>query len=147
MNEKSKLLPAIVVCGIFALAFITLGVFIGRENFQENFQPKEPTDETLAGSGSFYGYSSASSTTFASTKIKQIKTGQTILGSVVIASSSATSLKLKNAASTTDIASTTIATIVAAADEGTFIFDLSASRGLIIESSSGFNGNFVITYQ
>ena len=143
MNEKSKLLPAIVVCGLFALAFITLGVFIGRENFQ----PKEPTDETLAGSGSFYGYSSASSATFASTKMKQIKTGQTILGSVVIASSSATSLKLKNAASTTDIASTTIATIVAAADEGTFIFDLSASRGLIIESSSGFNGNFVITYQ
>jgi len=136
MNKK--LLLAILIIGLLGLMVVAFDFFVDRG---------EGLSKVLKGGSSFYGYSVATNTTFASTKTKQIKTGQTILGSVVIASSSAATLKLKNAASTTDIASTTIATIVAAADEGTYTFDVAVNRGLIIESSSGFNGDFVITYQ
>lgn len=69
------------------------------------------------------------------------------VGSVVIASSSATSFVLWNATSTTDTASTTLATFEAGAVEGTYTFDVVCTRGLVIEAPAGFNGSFVTTYK
>lgn len=69
------------------------------------------------------------------------------LGSIIIASSSATTIKIWNATSTTDTASTTLGTIKAAAGEQTLTFDAIMTRGLVLEIPTGFNGNFIITHR
>ena len=68
------------------------------------------------------------------------------LGSVIVASSSAGTLKIWNATSTTDTASSTIATFIASPVQGTYTFDAILTRGGIgIELGSGFNGSYTIT--
>lgn len=69
------------------------------------------------------------------------------LGSIVVASTSATTIKVWNATSTTDIASTTLGTLKASVAEGTYTFDLILTRGLILEIPTGFNGNYIITHR
>lgn len=78
---------------------------------------------------------------------RQIGTGDNTFGSVVVASSSATVARIWNATSTTDVGSTTIANFVAAPANGTYTFDVSAPRGIILEMTSGFNGAYTITYR
>lgn len=68
-------------------------------------------------------------------------------GSIIVASSSATTFKVWNATSTTDTASTTLFTLKASIAEGTYTFDTELTRGLIVETPTGFNGNYVITYR
>jgi len=77
----------------------------------------------------------------------QIKSTAATLGSIVVASSSATTLTIWNATSTTDIASTTITKLVASIGEGTYTFDVEALRGLIIATPVDFNGSYVITWR
>lgn len=69
------------------------------------------------------------------------------LGSIVISSSSATAFTIKNATSTTDVGSTTIATFEANAAEGTYTFDVACSRGVAVDAPSGFNGYVITTYR
>lgn len=69
------------------------------------------------------------------------------LGSIVVASSSATTFKVWNATSTTDIASTSVFGMKASIGEGTYTFDAELPRGLIVEKPTGFNGDYVITYR
>ena len=69
------------------------------------------------------------------------------LGSIIVASSSATTFKVWNATSTTDVASTSVFAMKAAIGEGTYTFDTELTRGLIIEKPTGFNGEYVITYR
>lgn len=70
-----------------------------------------------------------------------------VLGSIIVASSSGTSLTLWNATSTTDIASTTITTLKASVGEGTYTYDITCSRGIIVETPSNFNGSYTVTYR
>lgn len=71
-----------------------------------------------------------------------------VLGSVVVASSSPdATLVLWNATSTTDSASSTIATLKASIGEGTYTYDITCSRGIVVETPSGFNGEYTITYR
>jgi hypothetical protein len=76
-----------------------------------------------------------------------VQTGGTILGSVIIASSSGSTFKVWNATSTNDLASTTYVTFKASTAEGVFTFDSILTRGLVIQLPAGFNGNFVVTYR
>lgn len=69
------------------------------------------------------------------------------LGSIIVASSSATTFKIWNATSTTDTASSTVTQFVASPTNGTYTFDLILTRGLIIEMPTGFNGSYTITYR
>jgi len=69
------------------------------------------------------------------------------LGSIIVASSSATTFKVWNATSTTDSASTTVFGMKASISEGTYTFDAELPRGLIVEKTTGFNGDYVITYR
>ena len=93
--------------------------------------------------GSEYGYATTTAAGNTNVRSNLISPGCT-LGSVVIASSSATAFTIWNAASTTDAASTTIATFEANAAEGTYTFDVACPRGISIIAPTGFNG-FVIT--
>lgn len=69
------------------------------------------------------------------------------LGSILIASSSATAFTVRNATSTTDVASTTIAVFEANAFEGTYTFDVACTRGVAIEAPTGFNGFVTTTFR
>lgn len=93
--------------------------------------------------GSEYGYGT---TTAAGNQVFRTTANGTgcTLGSIIIASSSATGFTVWNATSTTDVGSTTIATFGPADDEGTYTFDAACSRGISIIAPTGFNG-FVIT--
>lgn len=68
------------------------------------------------------------------------------MGSVIVASSSATTFTVWNATSTTDVASTTITKLKAGIVEGTYTFDVSC-RGVVIEAPAGFNGFYTTTYR
>lgn len=73
--------------------------------------------------------------------------GICVFGSIIVASSSATTLTLWNATSTTDIASTTITVLKAGIGEGTYTYDITCSRGLVVDTPVGFNGSYTITYR
>ena len=68
-----------------------------------------------------------------------------VLGSIVIASSSPTAIRIWNATSTTDVASTTVVTIPGSAANGTYTYDAVFDRGLSVQLISGFNGSYNIT--
>lgn len=70
-----------------------------------------------------------------------------VLGSVIVASSSAVAVTLWDATSTTDTASTTIGTIKASVTEGVYTFDSAIKRGLIVNLPTGDAGSYVITYR
>lgn len=74
------------------------------------------------------------------------------LGSVIISSSSVGDLIIHNATSTTDDSSTTVAffnadALAGAVPEGTYVFDIVMSRGIVLDFSAGFNGVFTITWR
>lgn len=74
--------------------------------------------------------------------------GTCAFGSVVIASSTIEhQIEIRNATSTTDVASTTIATFEPNAAEGTYTFDLTCDRGLSVITPASFNGVYIITYR
>jgi hypothetical protein len=76
-----------------------------------------------------------------------ITTSSSVVGSIIVSSSSATSFKICNATSSTDIASTTIAHFKASPDNKTYTLDVVAPRGIIVKTPPGFNGNYTITYR
>jgi hypothetical protein len=69
------------------------------------------------------------------------------LGSVVIASSSDVYLKIWNATSTTDVASTSEIYFPKNMTAGTYTFDSIFTRGLIVEMPADYLGDAIITYR
>lgn len=76
-----------------------------------------------------------------------VKTGDSILGSIIIASSSAGTLKVWNATSTTDTASTTAITFIASPTVGTYTYDMVMTRGIVLELGAGSNGSYNVTFR
>lgn len=73
-----------------------------------------------------------------------IKSGTGTLGSIVVASSSASTFTILDANGT---ATTTVATLKASIGEATYTFDLNLFNGLIITVPSSFNGQYITTYR
>lgn len=69
------------------------------------------------------------------------------LGTIVVASSTSGTLRVRNATSTTDSASTTVALFGASPTSGTYDFNIYLDRGLIVELSSGFVGAYTINFR
>jgi ABC-type uncharacterized transport system permease subunit len=76
-----------------------------------------------------------------------ISNGPGVLGSVVITGAVAGPMRFINATSSTDIASTTIATFPNSTAAGTYVFDVVVTRGLIVESLSGLMPTSTITFR
>lgn len=71
-----------------------------------------------------------------------------MIGSVVIGTTHASIVEIKDATSTTDIASTTIAIIAASPAIGsTLTLDVRVLRGLMVNTVPGFTGRYTITYK
>lgn len=90
--------------------------------------------------------STSTDSTYANSR-RQIKSSSGVLGSVVVLGTSATVVEIKNATSTTDIASTTIAIMTASPATGTYVFDAAFDRGLVVNFLGSFTGSYAITYR
>ena len=110
---------------------------------------KTGNEPTIAGVNQGQEYF-ATSTVLGGGVLRQLRTdAPAVLGSVVVASSSATTITLRNATSSTDSASTTVLTMPADATVGTYTFDVGDlfPRGMALEVPSGFNGEYIITWR
>ncbi len=81
---------------------------------------------------------------------RQLKTSAGILGSVLLASTTPTQaataiMTFKDATSTTDISSSTIAVVGSNTATGNFPYNIAFSRGLIVEVGVGHAGGYTIT--
>lgn len=89
----------------------------------------------------------ATTTAAMATGFSVLKTSSGQLGSVIVASSSAATFTIWNATSTTDIASTSPVRFVASPANGTYTFDASFTRGIIVEVPTGSNGSYTVTWK
>jgi len=85
------------------------------------------------------------STTEAGAKVLQAT--RTTLGSVTIVKTSAQTVEIKNATSTTDALGTVVATFPASAVVGTYVFDTVLDRGLIVTAAASYAGEFITLYR
>lgn len=126
-----------------ALAFSLVGLVV--------LTIQNPVSDTLGSVARGGEYQATTTSTMGTNKHQLIQSAynssSVTLGSIVVASTSATTIKIWNATSTTDIASTTLGTLKASVAEGTYTFDLILTRGLILEIPTGFNGNYIITHR
>ena len=76
-----------------------------------------------------------------------LKTSGGTFGSVVITGAVAGAMKFYDATSTTDVASTTIATFPASAAAGTYTLDSAFNRGLIMGTVTGLTPTTTITWR
>ncbi len=104
--------------------------------------------------GSSEGGADTATTTLASWggTYRVLKTNSSVLRNVVLASTTPTlaataTMTFKNATSTTDVSSTTIATVGYNTGTGTYTFNAAAPRGLIVEVGVGVSGGYTFTYQ
>lgn len=87
-------------------------------------------------------------TSVTSTPITNQRYGSITLGSVAISSSSVGTLIIRDATSTSDKASTTVAFFDNDYNStGIYSFDLILTRGIMLDFSAGFNGSYIITYR
>jgi hypothetical protein len=136
-----KTLKIVGIIGLCLAMFLTFSLL-----FYFNSSNTTALGSTIDGQG--YKYVTASSTTFTvATSTNRIVTGTGIFGSIIVASSTNTAITIWNATSTIDTGSTTIAVLPAGATAGTYTFDVSFSRGIILSASSTFAGWYVATYK
>jgi hypothetical protein len=100
------------------------------------------------GNEGIYNYQIATSTYASASTAKLIKTGQGVIGSVIVASSSASTFTLQNNASTT---STSTAKMIfhlpVNATPGTYTIDAAFTEGLTADVPDTFNGAYTITWR
>ena len=109
----------------------------------------------LLGGGAYLGSSiDGQANAYATTTIaafannpRMLKVGNCTLGAVVISSTTNAIFTIKNATSTTDIASTTVASFAASAANGTYLYDAELPRGCAVEAPVGFVGSYTITWK
>jgi hypothetical protein len=139
-----------------AIVLVLLGVLAG------GFAFRTPAVGGVGSAEAYYATTTTSVDASASTSWLAC-TGSCILGSIVVTQpGSAGWVRIWNATSTatssyvSDVASSTrlitigaqIAQVTGATDVGgTYMFDMEASRGIVIETSTGFDGQYIITYK
>jgi len=102
-------------------------------------------EESVIGSVGQTGEYQATSTSWTSTRVIQV--APVTLGSIIITTTDASIVRIMDATSTTDIASTTVAQFQASAGLGTYTFDVALKRGLGIDTVTGFAGKYTATYR
>lgn len=126
---------------------VAIGLFVGGALVYVGVTAGRTVVNTL---GMAYGDENTATTTVdmtAGTEQPITYNRQTVLSKIVVASSSAGTLIVKNATSTTDVSSTTVTTLKASIGEGTYEFDAVLPRGLIVLPSATFDGDYVILYK
>lgn len=132
-----KLKQTIIIVSLCVVVVILLGVITFRSSSQDKI--------SLGGGNEAY---MSTTTPTISGQMLMIKTGQGVVGSVVIGVTSATTFELRNATSTTDVSSTTILSMAASPVIGSsMILDVAFDRGLAIVFPPSFTGRYTVTYK
>jgi len=134
----NKIFSTLIVIGLLVVGF---GVY-----------SPEPTEKSLGSVGQTGEYQSVTSyakngSALFSTYNTLVDNKCAVLGSVVITGAVAGPLRILNATSTTDSASTTIAMFPNSTAVGTYVFDSIVTRGLIVEATPGTIPTTTITYR
>lgn len=123
------------------LGVVIGGILLGVLTFKST-----PQGKTILGGGN-EAYQSTTTPTI-SGQMLMVKTGQGVVGNVVIGVTSATTFELRNATATTDVSSTTILSMAASPAIGsTLTLDVAFDRGLAIVFPASFTGRYTITYK
>jgi len=151
MNQNSKLLPAIIVVGLFALLFFAVGFFVGKEKYQ--------SEEQLSGVSISHEYQATTTDQIiggckgdVDFLVAYNQFAGTTLGSITVVSTTPHVLRLKNATTTSangfyTNSSSTVATLPANTPQGTYVFDAYLNKGLVLDFEAGFCGGYIITYR
>lgn len=127
-----------IAAAVAVIAFV-MAVYVPRQSFIAGAQTGDAFTATTTSSGQA-GLNLMVKTTYETSPYCE-------LGSVIIASTSAQAITIKNATSTTDTASTTLAYFPANTAAGTYTFEAACTRGLAVQPVAGFNGFYIITYR
>lgn len=129
--------------GLLNVVMIVVIVWFGVSVFSEKTVPQ--AQPVLGGYDMAYN---STTTPSISGAMLMVKTGQGLLHTVVIGVTSATTFELRNATSTTDVASTTLLSMAASPVIGSdMILDVAFDRGLAIVFPASFTGRYTITYK
>ena len=137
MENSYKIIAGLAVVAILSLA---INAFRDVENTADN--PLGSVQQS-----SEYQASSTTENMAVASPVVLKSDDASVLGSIVVASSSAGIITVYNATSTTDTASTTFVSLSSNLTPNTYTFDAIIPRGLIIELGTGFDGEYVITYR
>ncbi len=150
MNENSKLLPAILIVGIFVIAISMPVFFIAKEIYQN--QPLgsvEVTNEYQATSTALMTGTLIKATEY-NHLVKASTYGSATLGSIVIASTTAHAMNIYNATSTDAIVNgdgTFITRLSSSTPRGTYTYDIEMNAGIVVQLQAGYAGDYVVTYR
>lgn len=102
--------------------------------------------DSVVGSGyETYSFTNITSTNASATSPVLIRGGAGTLGSVIVASSSGSFLRVYDGTATTS--GTLIATFKASVGEQAFPLDVSVTKGIVLDVPATFNGSYTITYK
>jgi hypothetical protein len=138
MNQNTKLLPAILIVGGFALAFAVIGYFIGTE--PSGYGSVQRANE----------YHATTTELMTAGEKHLINTDGTTLGSVIVASTSPQQVTIYNATSTSAYSISVadkIVTLDNTIGSGTYTFDIYLPDGLVIDIPAGYDGSYTITWR
>lgn len=122
---------------------VIIGLFVVFSNIPERSSQVVPMVGSV-NQGNEYKATTTLANTTAGTY--QLTTTNTVLGSVIITSSSGSIFSVYDSnPSSTTTPTTTIAIFEANAAEGTYTFDVNVQRGVTVVVPSAFSGNFVVT--
>ncbi len=129
-----------IAVSISVLAIVIAGVLIFR---------KDNSSLSLGSIQDGQAYTSTSTASNWGTATNRVlKVGYGTLGSVVITAATGGGVfELRNATSTIDPASTTLATFTAGAIGGTYTFDVAFDRGLAVITTAGLQASTTITFR
>lgn len=125
---------------IISGVLIALVVFVGFGG-----QNKAPVSLGSIGSGE--GYYSTTTGNWAVGSSTQLRVGQGIFGSIIISSTTVGTIIVRDATTTLDLSSSTLARFIASPTVGTYVFDSVFTKGLILDLSGNFQGAYTITFK
>lgn len=129
------------------LVAIVVALLIVSSNKSVQLQTLDPNFGSIQ-DGQAYAATTTAAGDWGATTNRMLKVGFGTLGSVVITGATGGgTIELRNATSTIDPASTTLAKFTAGAIGGTYTFDVAFSRGLAIITQSGVTATTTITWR
>lgn len=122
-----------VIIGLFVLGFFLI-------------QTNQSLGSVQIGNGYMFRTITTSNASSTAPTVVTVRGGSGILGSIVIASSSNTVIRVYDGITATSTG-TLIGTIKAGVSEQTFTYDVNVNKGIILDMPQTFTGVYTITYR
>jgi hypothetical protein len=132
-----------------AIAIVVIGLIVALVVIDSSEPKQYQTLNPIGGIGNeTYTSTSTSASNWGTATTRMLKIGNGTLGSVVVTGATiGGTIELRNATSTIDAASTTIAIFTAGATSGNYTFDVAFTRGLSVITATGLTASTTITFR